>query len=290
MRAKKGEVSPLVEDEDFAEAAELCSKAIRWAGDHHDQLAGAKVNLSPWLYNRRGDNWRPLFAIAHLIGWTARLADAAEKIEKAGANDDETIGVMLLADIQAVFETKSVDRISSADLATALRDIEGRPWAEYGRQRKAISTNQVARRLKDYGIAPGTIRLPDGTTAKGYYLSNFTEVFERFLIDENTPSSPDPGSQTVTPSQPAETLGFSENPTVTTDPFVTVGKSLKPAPAVTCDGVTVWDGGSGDAHAIEADSEPTAPAPDDDDTERSAIVSETDSANASLPPKVAWDI
>ena len=58
MRAKKGEVSPLVEDEDFAEAAELCSKAIRWTGDRRDQLSGAKVNLPPWLYNRRGDNWR----------------------------------------------------------------------------------------------------------------------------------------------------------------------------------------------------------------------------------------
>ena len=67
---------------------------------------------------RRGDNWRPLFAIAHLIGWTARLADAAEKIEKAGANDDETIGVMLLADIQAVFETKGVASAPSSSPAS----------------------------------------------------------------------------------------------------------------------------------------------------------------------------
>ena len=44
-----------------------------------------------------------------------------------------------------------------------------------------VSIDVLSRRLKDYGISHGSIRLSDGTTPKGYYLANFAEAFERFL-------------------------------------------------------------------------------------------------------------
>jgi hypothetical protein len=75
--------------------------------------------------------------------------------------------------------------------------MEDRPWAEYGRQAKPISKNQIARLLKSFGIRPGTKR--DGKeTFKGYYRSQFEDAFARYLP-----------SQTVTPSQRRDSVAFS---------------------------------------------------------------------------------
>jgi Protein of unknown function (DUF3631) len=58
--------------------------------------------------------------------------------------------------------------------------IEGRPWAEWGRAGKPISKNQIAWLLKDYKIVPDSVRIGE-RTKKGYHLSQFAEVFERYL-------------------------------------------------------------------------------------------------------------
>ena len=94
--------------------------------------------------------------------------------------------------------------------------------------------------------------------------------------NENIPSSPDIGSQTATPPQPAETLGFSQYQTATKDRVVAVRESLKPTESVTCGGVAVWNGESGDAHVAEPDLEPSEPIPDADDIEREAIQNEAE--------------
>jgi hypothetical protein len=71
-----------------------------------------------------------------------------------------------------------------------LHEMKDRPCAEYGRQAKPISKNQIARLLKPYGIRPGTKR--DGNeTFKGYERSQFDDVFARYLPTENvTPPQP----------------------------------------------------------------------------------------------------
>ena len=57
---------------------------------------------------------------------------------------------MLLFDIKAVFDDKSVDRLSSEELCEALANMEGRPWAEFSKSRKPVSKNQLARLLGDF--------------------------------------------------------------------------------------------------------------------------------------------
>jgi hypothetical protein len=68
-----------------------------------------------------------------------------------------------------------------------------RPWAEWGRRRKPISQNQVARLLKPFGIVPGSIRLPDKSTPKGYLLKQFIEAFASYV-----PIPPDPDRHNAT--------------------------------------------------------------------------------------------
>jgi len=98
--------------------------------------------------------------------------------------DDAALLELLLGDIREVFAEREAnkvdpaDRISSADLAEALAEIEGRPWAEYGKNDKPITQNKLARLLKQLKIVPDSVRIDEKRTPKGYYLRQFEEAFE----------------------------------------------------------------------------------------------------------------
>jgi putative DNA primase/helicase len=85
----------------------------------------------------------------------------------------------LLADIQQVFESKNIDKISSADLITALTEDEEAPWATFNRG-KPISPRQLAKYLDMYGIKSKTVRMQSGTP-KGYDWGQFRDAFARYL-------------------------------------------------------------------------------------------------------------
>jgi Protein of unknown function (DUF3631) len=67
------------------------------------------------------------------------------------------------------------------DLVAYLVSREDRPWPEWGKTRKPISKVQLARILKPFRISPGTVRLDDGITAKGYHKSAFEDAFARLF-------------------------------------------------------------------------------------------------------------
>jgi hypothetical protein len=75
--------------------------------------------------------------------------------------------------------------LSSEEICEALITIEGRPWAEFGKARKPISKNQLARLLNDFHVKPDNIRI--GTRVpKGYLREQFEGVWQRYL----TPQTP----------------------------------------------------------------------------------------------------
>src|SRR5262249_23000116 len=97
------------------------------------------------LINRVADNWRPLFAIADLVGsdWPDRVRKAARSL---APKDSDSIKTMLLADIKAAFDCREgewADRMFSEMVTEALSGMEGRPWAEFGKSRKPITKNQL---------------------------------------------------------------------------------------------------------------------------------------------------
>ena len=205
----------------------LARKAARWAKDNTPKLSKADPDLPEWLLNRGADNWRPLLAIADIIG--GEWPTLARRIAKEVIEEDSSHRTQLLFDIKGVFEDQAVDRITSADLCEVLGKMEDRPWPEWGRNGKPITPNALARQLSVFEIKPKTIRLDiGGGTAKGYLLEDFTDAFSRYR-----------GSPTVTPSQTNETGAFSDSTTVTRNDDVTVGIPPKPAETRQCDGVTV---------------------------------------------------
>src|SRR5262247_3649439 len=61
---------------------------------------------------------------------------------------------LLLADIRDAFAQEGeAPAIASADLVKALVAIEGRPWAEMGKDGKPLTPHQLARMLKPLAIA-----------------------------------------------------------------------------------------------------------------------------------------
>jgi putative DNA primase/helicase len=178
---------------------ELAAKLARFADDYREEVRRARPELPESLNDRAQDNWEPLLAIADVAGgdWPARGRKAALKLS---GTDSPTMsmGTELLADIQEIFETRGVDRISTARLIEALCADDERPWATYNHG-KPITPRQVAKRLSEYGIASATIRI-GLETPKGYRRDMFDEAFKRYL--------PTPPPPSATPPQPSSDAGF----------------------------------------------------------------------------------
>jgi putative DNA primase/helicase len=159
----------------------ITSKLARFANDYSQQVQMARPVLPEELSDRAQDNWEPLLAIAECAGteWVQRATAAALKLSSASESSVST-GNELLADIQEVFQTKRVDKISTADLIEALtKDNDEMPWSTYNRG-KPMTPRQLAKQLGAYDIKSRTVRSKNGTP-KGYYAADFKDAFARYL-------------------------------------------------------------------------------------------------------------
>jgi hypothetical protein len=196
-RRKPGESIEKFKHEDDAELRDLRRRLRRWAMDNADTLADATPSMPDKFDNRRADNWRLQFAIADLSSngkvvdtewhegdatdWGDRARAAAVKIEASG--DSRTAKVKLLADIKAISESVDDTVIASASLADKLgADPEGE-WHEFGRNKKPITVNALARMLKEHKIFPEQVRPRHlgGEQVRGYKFSAFEEAWSRYL-------------------------------------------------------------------------------------------------------------
>jgi hypothetical protein len=212
----------------------------RWAQDHATELAAGDPDMGT-LVNRFADNWRPLFAIADVIGdsWPAHAREIATAAAQAMV--DESISAQLLADIRWVFDgcpdpardetSQPTDRLASAFIVERLVQIDGRPWAEW-RGGKPLTQNTLARHLSRFNISSGTIRLSSGQTAKGYYRAAFDEAFAVYI-------PPQTGFQSVTASQLNNDGHCDGLQSVTPHNLVTVSKASQLNNDGHCDGVTL---------------------------------------------------
>jgi Protein of unknown function (DUF3631) len=174
-----------------AEAAVLDERLAAWAAEHADVLANARPELPEKLGDRAADVWEPLLAIADLAGggWSERARRAAVELSADKRADDDSIGVRLLADIERVFDASSEDRIPTVELLRALHADDEGPWADwYG---KPLGARVLSDMLKRFGIRSRSVRLPDGTTPKGYLREQFEDAWNRYLPPETPPERHD---------------------------------------------------------------------------------------------------
>jgi len=252
-----GEATADFDHNDREDFTVLRSQLMRWTADKAGDLAKAKPTIPASFHNRRRANWVPLLAIAEAAGWKEAGAKAATAIEEVAASFDPSIGVQLLRSIKGTFEARGLDRISSADLIANLIVDETGPWAGYNRG-KPFTQRQVANLLKPFTVRPGTIRLGDGTTIKGYRFAWLEEAFTRFCPSD-LPFSPTPPSTIRHADTDLFSHANSASRSVTEENDVTDRNDKKAFQNKGCDGVTDRKGGSPGKEEKEA---PDAPGTD----------------------------
>ena len=225
----------------------IASKLARFAEDFSNKLSQARPDLPDALGDREQDNFEPLLQVAFVAGghWPATALNAALTLSGATHTHISTASE-LLADIQEIFEAKSLLKISTNDLITALCEDTEKSWVTYNRG-KQLTPRQLSNKLKDYGIASKTIRINGYETAKGFECEQFNDAFERYLKDplnfqsqsNNSLEANDHGLLSVTDSVTV-TDNMSNNCDVVTDRKIISNRkvTLEPTPMLVCDGVT----------------------------------------------------
>jgi putative DNA primase/helicase len=161
----------------------LPSKARRWTDDHLETLKNADPQVPGELHGRAADNWRPLLAVAEIVGdpWLESARTAAIELSVRKSVDHESIRVQLLSDIRAIFNELGVERLESSKITSGLSTLEGRPWQDW-RRGMPMTPNQLAWQLAPFGIKSKTMRFgKDQQPSKGYEKSDFNDAFTRYL-------------------------------------------------------------------------------------------------------------
>jgi putative DNA primase/helicase len=183
IRAMRSERRAPLDEAAERMARDLGRRCARWTQDNAEALRQCRPTMPATLYNRRGDNWRSLFAVAEIAGaeWPARIA-AASAAALVPDDDADGRGIRLLADIRTVLADHHGDVIASAALCEGLLAIESSPWGEINRGRP-LTPATLARMLRPFKVLASVIRMGD-RTPRGYAVAAFAEAFKRYLDDD----------------------------------------------------------------------------------------------------------
>ena len=176
------------------EAEPLRERLSSWAAAQVDTLRSARPELPDSLDDRAQDGWEPLLAIADAVGgeWATRARQAAVALSTGDGREDDSFGVQLLRDIDAIFKAHGADRLASATLCAALNALEEAPWGDL--RGKPLDPRRLAQMVKPYGIKPRSVRVA-AATAKGYQREDFMDAWRRYLAYPQGPSQASQPSQ-----------------------------------------------------------------------------------------------
>jgi hypothetical protein len=117
--------------------------------------------------DRPAEVWEALLAVADAAGgpWPKRARDACSYFVLNNDPGKVSLGVRLLGDIRTIFTKRNVTQLPTAELVTALVDLDESPWADlYG---KPLDARRLARELDRYGVRPVQYK-QDGEKQRGY--------------------------------------------------------------------------------------------------------------------------
>jgi phage/plasmid primase-like uncharacterized protein len=198
-RAKRGEKKERFRVRKVKPQAERLTVELQtWATPVVIQvLSEAEPTLPEELNDRQQDGAEPLLAIADLAGgqWPEAARSALIELCAQADADEDSVGVMLLADIRSVFYPRNadgeplskLDRIASENLVKKLVSMLDRPWPAYGKLQKPITQAKIADLLDQYEdgkghpIKPRSLRFPKTGVRRGYEHDWFVDAWQRYL-------------------------------------------------------------------------------------------------------------
>jgi len=154
-------------------ARDLASSLAAWAQASTMQIVTTFPDLPDGCDDRLADLWEPLFILAAVAGgsWPARAAAAFAELGASTGSTDEAIppGLRLLMDVRAVWP-EGTERLSTADLLSALMEMPGSIWAGMD---PAAAPRELAALLRPHGVEPRKMRVtPDSSPCQGYLRSD----------------------------------------------------------------------------------------------------------------------
>jgi hypothetical protein len=184
-RAEGERVKPFRSRRDIPALHDLRDRIAAWARPLLEEAADLEPDMP--VEDRAADTWEPLVIIAGLAAgpWPrlARTACARMVAAEIEAEEDQPGGARILADIRRVFAAqREPDNLTTDELLHQLRQDAESPWAEWGRN--GLNAKDLAAMLREFGIKPGNVRIPDGTQRKGYMRNKFLDAWRRYCPND----------------------------------------------------------------------------------------------------------
>jgi Protein of unknown function (DUF3631) len=185
-RAPSEPVEPWRHRVNAPEAKVIAQLLSAWAASVRNRASGMWPDMPAGVEDRAADVWEALLSVADLAGghWPDDARRSAVALVAASRGGGPSLGVMLLRDVQLVFDEHSCDRLVTDQLLKALNDLDESPWASVKRDGKALDARGLAQRLGRYDIKSRNIRDTSGKVLKGYMREDFIDAWSRYLPDE----------------------------------------------------------------------------------------------------------
>lgn len=168
------------------QAADLKEWLEAWEQVKGEELLFENESLPLEVRDRERELWLPLYAVARLGGWREPFERTLLLHTRQKLENEIPWNRKLLGDCLKVFEEAgSPESMRTQALVVSLN---GLPDSDYSSMRygKGLDGRTLAKKLKEYGIAPTQIRFGD-ETAKGYYLQPIREALSRYSQEQVVP-------------------------------------------------------------------------------------------------------
>ncbi len=177
-------VAEFWEEDVEREARPLRERLAAWMTNVGQRVGAARPTMPPSVRDRSAEIWRPLIAIADEAGdhWPHTARAACEYFVANAATQPDSLGIRLLADLRTLFTQRATDRMTTADILTALHNLDEAPWAEL--HGKPLDARALGKLLGKYGVRSSNLKRPGGSVAKGYRLDGdggLADAWSRYL-------------------------------------------------------------------------------------------------------------
>lgn len=157
-------------------------RLARWAADSVGTLTRLQVAAPEALNDRQRDICEPLLCIAHMAGdeWPLRARQAIVAVCASTGDEPTEVGERLLAAVWALFGD-ATQFMTLQGIVEALLGDEVGGWDTVTGGRP-LTTSQLARLLKRFGVTSVQTRTGDVRRARGFRRCDLAPIAERYLV------------------------------------------------------------------------------------------------------------
>lgn len=155
--------------------------------DHEFIASVREFEPAEMFHNRTQDNWEPLMKLAGLAGEdiSSKLFEASQMLEDEKSLDDEDVKIVLLSDIQKIFERQNIRKLTTSQLVNQLVCLDDSQWSCYNRGRP-VDNHQLTSLLRSFRLKTERIKVGDKTST-GYRIEQFFPVWDLYLTAKGPP-------------------------------------------------------------------------------------------------------